>query len=143
VTILVTTHYMDEAEYCHRVGMMRAGKLLAMDTPQALKAQYVPGEVVELYTTPPMAGLAEMSASPLVHRVGLAGDNLRVIVKQGVSQPDLKQALEAAGVPVQAIQVAEASLEDVFLHLAQEKALSSDNELSSEKERSSKNELGG
>jgi ABC-2 type transport system ATP-binding protein len=125
VTILVTTHYMDEAEYCHRVGMMRAGKLLAMDTPQALKAKYVPGEVLELYTTPPMAGLAELNASPLVHRVGLAGDNLRVIVKQGVSEQDLKQALEAAGVPVQAIQPAEASLEDVFLHLAQEKALSS------------------
>ena len=50
VTILVTTHYMDEAEYCNRVGMMRAGKLLAMDTPQALKAQYVPGDVEEAET---------------------------------------------------------------------------------------------
>jgi ABC-2 type transport system ATP-binding protein len=42
VTILVTTHYMDEAEYCHRAGMMGAGKLLALDTPPALNEQFVP-----------------------------------------------------------------------------------------------------
>ncbi|MEO7840521.1 MAG: heme ABC exporter ATP-binding protein CcmA, partial [Anaerolineales bacterium] len=43
VTILVTTHYMDEAEYCERVGIMRAGKLLAMDTPSNLKKNIIPG----------------------------------------------------------------------------------------------------
>jgi ABC-2 type transport system ATP-binding protein len=49
VTILVTTHYMDEVEYCQRVGMMNTGKLLAMDTPSRLKGQYVPGSVFEIY----------------------------------------------------------------------------------------------
>src|SRR5665648_174049 len=44
VTIMVTTHYMDEAEYCGRVGMMRDGKLLALDTPQNLKTKVVPGK---------------------------------------------------------------------------------------------------
>ena len=43
VTILVTTHYMDEAEYCHRVGMMRSGSLLAMDTPVSLKTAVCAG----------------------------------------------------------------------------------------------------
>ncbi|MCX6067151.1 MAG: ABC transporter ATP-binding protein, partial [Chloroflexi bacterium] len=52
VTILVTTHYMDEAEYCNRVGMMRAGKLLALDTHSALKENFVPGDIWELYAEP-------------------------------------------------------------------------------------------
>ncbi|HNE03747.1 MAG TPA: ABC transporter ATP-binding protein, partial [Anaerolineales bacterium] len=52
VTILVTTHYMDEAEYCERVGIMRDGKLLAMDTPSNLKRDIVPGDVWEVYAEP-------------------------------------------------------------------------------------------
>src|SRR5512139_2112994 len=52
VTVLVTTHYMDEAEYCERVGIMRDGKLLAMDTPRALKARVIPGTVWEVSATP-------------------------------------------------------------------------------------------
>ena len=123
VTILVTTHYMDEAEYCNRVGMMRSGKLLAMDTPLALKEQFVPGEVYEIYATPLLAGLSAMEANPLALRAGLAGDHLRVIVKKGLDETELKGMLEEAGVEVQAIMAGEPSLEDVFIHLAKEKAL--------------------
>jgi ABC-2 type transport system ATP-binding protein len=123
VTILVTTHYMDEAEYCHRVGMMRAGKLLAMDTPLALKEQFVPGDVYEVYSTPLLAGLSALESSPLVLRAGLAGDQLRAIVKKGVDEVELRQALEEAGVGVQSIKVGEPSLEDVFIHLAKERVL--------------------
>jgi ABC-type multidrug transport system ATPase subunit len=57
VTIFVTTHYMDEAEYCGRVGIMRDGKLLAMDTPAALKSQAVPGDVWEVRAEPLQAAL--------------------------------------------------------------------------------------
>ena len=57
VTILVTTHYMDEAEYCERVGIMRAGKLLAMDTPTNLKKSIIQGDVWEVYAQPLEAGL--------------------------------------------------------------------------------------
>jgi ABC-2 type transport system ATP-binding protein len=51
ITIVVTTHYMDEAEYCQRVGIMQAGKLLALDTPERMKAG-LPGQVWELAVTP-------------------------------------------------------------------------------------------
>lgn len=121
VTVLVTTHYMDEAEYCNRVGIMRSGKLLAMGTPLALKEQYVPGAVYEIYAAPLQASLAVMEAHPQVIHTGLAGDSIRVIVRQEMDEAGLRQALEAAGVDVQAIQVGEPSLEDVFIHLAREK----------------------
>jgi len=120
VTILVTTHYMDEAEYCNRVGMMRAGKLLAMDTPLALKERFVPGDIYEMYTAPLLTGLAALEAHPQVLRAGLAGDHLRVIVEKGLDEAALQLLLEAAGVTVQAIQAGEPGLEDVFIHLAKE-----------------------
>lgn len=118
VTILVTTHYMDEAEYCNRVGVMRDGKLLAMDTPLALKAKIVTGDVWELYATPLLAGLNALSASPLVLRAGLAGDHLRVIVERETQEKELQKILKQAGVQVPSIVRGEPTLEDVFLSLA-------------------------
>ena len=86
VTILVTTHYMDEAEYCHRVGMMRAGKLLAMDTPQALKERFVQADIYEIYATPLLDGLAALEDTPGVLRASLAGDHLRVLAAPGMDE---------------------------------------------------------
>lgn len=119
VTILVTTHYMDEAEYCERVGIMRAGRLLAMDTPTNLKRTVIQGDVWEVYAHPLEAGLAHLAEIAGVQRVGLAGDHLRTI-SLGVQPEALKEALRRAGVEVQKIERGEASLEDVFLSLAKD-----------------------
>ena len=118
VTILVTTHYMDEAEYCHRVGMMRSGKLLAMDTPLRLKEQFVLGSVYEVYAPALLAGLRALEASPMVLRASLAGDHLRVIVKPGLEPEGLRSTLAEAGVESQTVQPGEPGLEDVFVHLS-------------------------
>ena len=117
VTILVTTHYMDEAEYCERVGVMRAGKLLAMDTPTALKRSIIQGDVWEVYAQPLERGLDLLSATEDVDRVGLAGDHLRVISSQ-VQKEAMQRLLTEAGISVEKIERGEASLEDVFLSLA-------------------------
>ncbi len=118
VTILVTTHYMDEAEYCGRVGMMRDGKLLAIDTPMALKQKIVTGDVWEIYAEPLLAGLNLLQALPEVQRAGLAGDHLRMIATHNFSDRSIRHALEAGGVRVSAIAPGERTLEDVFLSLA-------------------------
>ncbi len=118
VTILVTTHYMDEAEYCERVGIMRDGKLLAMDTPSNLKANIISGDVWEVHAEPLQRGLDVLPGVPGVLRVGLSGDHLRVIVQRRLEQDVLAQALQSQGVPVSQIMVGEPTLEDVFLHLA-------------------------
>lgn len=118
VTILVTTHYMDEAEYCHRVGMMRDGHLLALDTPLALKQKFVQGDIWEISADPLLTALAALETLPGVERVALAGDHLRVITAQGQDEAQLRAALNAAGGQMLALQRGEPTLEDVFLNLA-------------------------
>jgi ABC-2 type transport system ATP-binding protein len=118
VTILVTTHYMDEAEYCERVGIMRAGKLLAMDTPAKLKETIIPGDVWEVYAEPLQDGLAVLPDVEGVLRVGLAGDHLRTITERGKKKEDLLKALQEKAVSVRDIVVGEPTLEDVFISLA-------------------------
>ncbi len=118
VTILVTTHYMDEAEYCERVGIMRDGKLLAMDTPLNLKARVVPGDVWEVFAEPLQDGLAALPEIDGVLRVGLAGDHLRTITRRGLKKEALEKGLKAKGVQVSNIAAGEPTLEDVFISLA-------------------------
>jgi ABC-2 type transport system ATP-binding protein len=120
VTILVTTHYMDEVEYCKRVGMMNTGKLLAMDTPLRLKQQFVPGSVFEIFSDNLLLGLSILEGLPGIQRVSLAGDHLRVVLLPGAHLEDITQALESAGSAVQSVQPGEPVLEDVFMYLAKE-----------------------
>lgn len=118
VTILVTTHYMDEAEYCERVGIMRDGKLLAMDTPSNLKKNIIPGDVWEVFAEPLQDGLAMLPEVEGVLRVGLAGDHLRTITERGKRKEELLSALKVKGVNVRDVVVGEPTLEDVFISLA-------------------------
>jgi len=117
VTILVTTHYMDEAEYCERVGIMRDGRLLAMDTPTNLKQLVIRGNIWTVFAHPLERGLELLGHMAGVERVGLAGDHLRTI-SQSVRPEAMKQILESAGVEVERIERGEPTLEDVFLSLA-------------------------
>jgi ABC-2 type transport system ATP-binding protein len=117
VTILVTTHYMDEAEYCERVGVMRDGKLLAMDTPTILKKTFITGDVWEVYARPLEKGLEILTAMEGVERVGLAGDHLRVI-SQRVGKEAMQSLLSGESISVEKIERGEPTLEDVFLSLA-------------------------
>ena len=118
VTIFVTTHYMDEAEYCGRLGIMRDGKLLALDTPAALKKRVIPGDVWEVRAGPLQEALNVCSTCAGVLRVGLSGDYLRMITERGMKKKELRIKLESAGLVVDSLGRGEPTLEDVFLSLA-------------------------
>mgnify|MGYP001045602666 CR=1 FL=1 len=118
VTLLVTTHYMDEAEYCNRLGIMREGKLLALDTPLALKSRHVSGEVFEVYADPLLDGLDAVRALPGVLGAVLAGDHLRVIVERGADVEIFHKIRQDPHLRVNHILKGEPTLEDVFLNLA-------------------------
>jgi ABC-2 type transport system ATP-binding protein len=118
VTILVTTHYMDEAEYCERVGIMRDGKLLALDTPSSLKRQAIPGDVWEVVAEPLQTSLVALHSMDGVIRVTLAGDHIRTITERRVTAHVIQKGLAERGVTVRSIDPGDPTLEDVFLSLA-------------------------
>ena len=120
VTVMVTTHYMDEAEYCGRVGIMRDGKLLALDTPANLKQKIIPGAVWEVQATPLQSALQTLQLAHGVQRVGLAGDHLRVISDREMQESDVREAAGGDHVSISAVYRGEPTLEDVFLTLAKD-----------------------
>jgi ABC-2 type transport system ATP-binding protein len=120
VTALVTTHYMDEAEYCNRVGIMRRGRLLAMDTPSALKRAGLQGVAWDVVAEPMIDALRLLQGAPAVTRAGLAGDHLRAITDAATTAADLSAVLVGGGMQVARLEQVEPTLEDVFLALAGE-----------------------
>lgn len=118
ITIFATTHYMDEAEYCQRVGIMRAGHLLAFDTPTQLKQVALEGKAWQVQVSDLLQGLSKIEGLEGVQRVGLAGDSLRVITGKDVKPEKLSAQLSQAGLENSIIESVEPSLEDVFLSLA-------------------------
>jgi drug efflux transport system ATP-binding protein len=120
LSILMTTPYLEEAERCHRVGLMARGKMLAIDTPLGLRTGSG-GAIVELLATPRRRAAELVAARPGVSDVQTFGERLHatlagVTVAQaaGVAR-ELQAALEADGVIVQAARATEPSLEDIFI----------------------------
>jgi len=119
VTIFITTHYMDEAEHCVRVGFMHSGRLLAFDTPRALKEKNLQGETWELEITPLLEAVETLEKLPGIAQSRLQGDRAMAIVKSDQWNPDsLKAALTERGLTVSSIECVEPTLEDVFTLLA-------------------------
>jgi ABC-2 type transport system ATP-binding protein len=117
VTALVTTHYMDEAEYCSRVGIMSQGRLLALDTPSALKTNALRGKVWDVFAEPLLPALSALNQHSGVLRSGLAGDHLRAVTDASIQAADLLGAMKAGETHQVHIVPAEPTLEDVFLAL--------------------------
>jgi ABC-2 type transport system ATP-binding protein len=118
VTAFVTTHYMDEAEYCSQVGIMNNGRLLAMDAPSAMKADVLPGLAWDVYAEPLLPALGLLEGYSGVLRAGLAGDHLRAITGREVTKGDLQKELESLDTGGIRVEQVEPTLEDVFLALA-------------------------
>ena len=118
VTAFVTTHYMDEAEYCGRVGIMRDGRLLAFNTPSWLKQNALPGLAWDVYAEPLLPALNALEACTCVLRAGLVSDHLRAITPPDVDATELQARLVEAGTPAVHLEQVEPTLEDVFLALA-------------------------
>ncbi len=114
VTVLVSTHYMDEAEYCGVVGIMRAGRLLAFDEPGRLKRS-LPGQIWDIYADPLLTALDELETLQGVQQVSLVSDHLRLLAAISVDEMSIRQALTLAGIQVQMVTPGEATMEDVFM----------------------------
>lgn len=118
-TILVSTHYMDEAERCHRLAILDHGRKVADGPPSELQAA-TGMSVIEIATEQTYAVQTELKALPEVRSVTQLGVRLRVLVPEAISEPlaFIDQALSSAGLNGTATLV-EASLEDVFVAVTQ------------------------
>jgi ABC-2 type transport system ATP-binding protein len=117
VTVFVTTHYMDEAEHCDRLGLIYGGRLIALDAPRALKKQGVGGLLVEIAAEPLMTAVDALAGLPTVHDATIFGAAVHAVVADEAALPDLRTALEQAGVTVGRIDPIAPSLEDIFVSL--------------------------
>ncbi|MFI5165260.1 MAG: ATP-binding cassette domain-containing protein [Thermoanaerobaculales bacterium] len=115
-TVFVTTHVMDEAERCHRVALMHAGKLLKLDSVPRLKAVFATGSVVEVRCPNAARALQQIENTPGVGEVSLFGDGLHAVLDHPSRRFELTSRLESAGFAPAAVEPIEPSLEDVFIH---------------------------
>jgi ABC-2 type transport system ATP-binding protein len=115
-TVFVTTHYLDEAEYCARIGLMVDGRLVALDTPAALKKTWVPGKVLAARGRGLLASARALRGRAGVLAVEPFGAGLHVRVEPAAwDAAALAGALRSAGAAEVEVEEGEATLEDVFL----------------------------
>ena len=116
VTVLVTTHYLDEAERCHRVALIHAGKLAALGTTSEVKGIFKDRPIVEIRADKPVEAMRILEASPGVEKTSLFGTAVHAVLRDpSVSPDDLRARLRAGGVSAEAVEPVLPSLEDVFL----------------------------
>lgn len=116
VTVFVSTHYMDEAAYCHRLALLDRGRLVALDTPAVLRTTALRGAVLQVQAPPTAETLAALDAAPGVLGAAVFGDGFHVVVNDASAVQDaLPVFLAARGIPCQAVVPIAPSLEDVFV----------------------------
>lgn len=116
VTVFVTTHYMDEADYCDRLALIYRGRLIAEGTPQQLKEEYMVKDVLEIEVDDVVGAMETLERRGIESVV--FGSLLHVAVEKDPQGPaKLKEMLEQDGIPVNGIEQIPPSLEDVFVTL--------------------------
>jgi len=118
VTVFVTTHYMDEAEYCDRLGLIYRGELIAIGAPEELKTELMTEDVIEVQCERPQEAMAEIDHIAGVKEVALFGKSLHVVTEDGEALiPWIQKRLDEQGYHAARVEKILPSLEDVFVSL--------------------------
>ena len=122
VTVLVTTHYLDEAEHCNRLAIIHGGRLAAIGTTDELKRVFAGRALVEVRAANPVATMRLLDGMPEIEKTSVFGTAVHAVLKGDARQASavLKQRLVAAGVAVASIDPVQPSLEDVFLEVVEQ-----------------------
>jgi len=119
VTVIVSTSYLDEAERCDRVGLLHGGRLLALDTPDALQRRFR-GTLVSVRAAEARRVRDHLRIQPGVSSAVLFGDSVHAVLDPPATIEGLTSALAATGLEAAAVRRGEPSLEDVFLQLMEQ-----------------------
>ena len=116
-TVFVSTHNMEEAEYCHRLALMNRGRIIALDRPAGLRAA-MPAPLLEIEAADGPRAVETLAREPGVIEAGLHGRLVHALVEDAAAaRTALPRALAARGIAVGDVRVVEPSLEDVFVAL--------------------------
>ena len=116
VTVLVTTHYLDEAERCHRVALIHAGRLAVIGTTGEVKQIFAGRPIVEVRAADTVEAMRVLDTLPEVEKTSLFGTAVHAVLRgAGATPRSVEQQLRTAGVQVDHIAAVAPSLEDVFL----------------------------
>ncbi|OFV91266.1 MAG: multidrug ABC transporter ATP-binding protein [Acidobacteria bacterium RIFCSPLOWO2_12_FULL_65_11] len=123
VTVLVTTHYLDEAEHCRRVAIIAAGALAALGTIGELKRTFADRPIVEIRALQAVQAMRELDAMPEVEKTSVFGTAVHAVLRSpNLSPTAIASRLQQAGVATSGVDLVEPSLEDVFLDVAERSA---------------------
>jgi ABC-2 type transport system ATP-binding protein len=115
-TVFVTTHYMDEAEYCHRLSLIYRGKLIAQGKPSELKSEYMARDVLEIEVNMVVEAIEVLEQHNI--QAAIFGSTLHAIVENaGTALPQIEKIFRESGITEGSIKKIVPSLEDVFVTL--------------------------
>ncbi len=122
VTVFVTTHYMDEAEYCDRLAMIYRGELVAIGAPDEMKIRYMNADILNLECTDPFKMLQAVKKIPVIKDAALFGRGLHLLVEKAETAiPVIVTALKEQEQPYTRLDKIKPSLEDVFVSIIEER----------------------
>jgi ABC-2 type transport system ATP-binding protein len=118
VTIFVTTHYMEEAEYCNRLALIFRGKMVALGAPSEVKRNSMKGELLLAECEPLGKAVEVLQSAPDVIDAAVFGNALHLVVRDAAAAvPQVEKYLSDQGISVGRIEKIRPSLEDVFVSL--------------------------
>jgi ABC-2 type transport system ATP-binding protein len=116
VTVLVTTHYLDEAEHCHRLAIIHRGQLVALGSAHELKQVFAARPIFEVQSARPVETMAALEKLADVEKTSIFGTAVHAVLKHGGITPEsVAGALRSGGIDVRSVTPVTPSLEDVFL----------------------------
>jgi ABC-2 type transport system ATP-binding protein len=120
VTVLVTTHYMEESEYCDRLGIIYRGELITLGTPRELKTQYMSDAVLEIQCERPSEAMTLLERLPAVKEVALFGKGLHAVTPDAAeAERSIREVLARDGQAAHKIERIMPTIEDVFVSLVE------------------------
>lgn len=115
-TVFVSTHYMDEAEYCHRLALMYRGRIIALGRPPELKEQMKFHHLMNLESSDPLGSMKALEGQPEILETAVFGGGLHITVRDfAPAEALIRKALDARGIAIRRLDVIQPSMEDVFV----------------------------
>jgi ABC-2 type transport system ATP-binding protein len=133
VTVFVTTHYMEEAEYCNRIALIFGGRMIAMGSPLELKTQMMQEQIIDLRCANPQDVIDLLIQLPLIKDVSLFGAGLHIITEDALpAMTTISNLMDNNALPIHSMERIQPSMEDVFISLIEGAGLDQEKEANGE-----------